>query len=232
MFKTIGVMGAMREEIAPFLEMFPEHTQERVGHNTFYTIWCKKSRIILAYSKIGKVHATTTANIMVLYYGIEALIFSGVAGGLDARLRIDDLLLATKLCQADVNLSAFGHPLGFIPESMVFVESDASLNALARTTALALGIELKEGIVATCDQFISNPVHKQALIKNFGAAVVEMEGAAVAFVCHAFNIPFCVLRSVSDQANGQAPDDFDGFLHQSAQTSARFVCEMLEKLID
>ncbi|WP_104706806.1 5'-methylthioadenosine/adenosylhomocysteine nucleosidase [Helicobacter bizzozeronii] len=230
MFKTIGVMGAMREEIAPFLEMFPTHTTEQVGGNTFYTIPYQNSQIILAYSKIGKVHASLTASTMILRYGIEALIFSGVAGGLAPHLNINDLLLATKLCQADVDLSAFGHPLGFIPESAVFIPSDPTLNDLARQTAKDLGIPLQEGVIATCDQFVSDSGRKQEWAQNFGASVVEMEGAAVAFVCHAFHVPFCVLRSVSDRANGEAPGDFDQFLHQSAQTSAQFVFKMLGRL--
>ncbi|WP_104710835.1 5'-methylthioadenosine/adenosylhomocysteine nucleosidase [Helicobacter felis] len=230
MEKVIGVMGAMPEEIAPFLELFGTHTQENIGGNVFYTIPFKGMRIVLAYSKIGKVHAATTAATMCLRYGVQQLIFSGVAGGLAPHLQINDLLLATKLCQADVNLCAFGHPIGFIPESMVFVESNSKLNALAQSVAQDLGIELKSGIVATCDQFISSKERKAELVRDFGADVVEMEGASVGFVCANFGVPFCVLRSVSDNANGEAPQDFDRFLAQSSQTSARFVFNMLEKL--
>ncbi|WP_163565419.1 5'-methylthioadenosine/adenosylhomocysteine nucleosidase [Helicobacter suis] len=230
-FKTIGVMGAMQEEITPLLEIFSQHRAEKVGNNTFYIIPFKNTTLILAYSKIGKVHAATTASIMILRYGVEALIFSGVAGGLATDLEINDLILATKLCQADVNLSAFGHPLGFIPESSVFVESNSTLNALAKDVAHSLNIELKEGIVATCDQFVNNPEIKQTWHKIFGAAVVEMEGASMACICRDFNIPFCVLRSVSDKANGEAPADFDLFLHESAKISARFVYTMLERLV-
>ncbi|WP_104750933.1 5'-methylthioadenosine/adenosylhomocysteine nucleosidase [Helicobacter salomonis] len=230
MEKIIGVMGAMPEEIAPFLALFGAHTQENVGGNVFYLIPFKGMRIVLAYSKIGKVHAATTASTMLLRYGVQALIFSGVAGGLAPHLQINDLLLATKLCQADVNLCAFGHPIGFIPESALFVESDAKLNALAQSVAQDLNISLKNGVVATCDQFVSSKERKVELVRDFGADVVEMEGASVGFVCANFGVPFCILRSVSDSANGEAPQDFDRFLEQAAQISARFVFSMLEKL--
>ncbi|WP_104749965.1 5'-methylthioadenosine/adenosylhomocysteine nucleosidase [Helicobacter cynogastricus] len=230
MEKTIGVMGAMSEEIAPFLKLLGAHTQETIGGNIFYSIPFKGARIILAYSKIGKVHAATTAATMCLRYGVQSLIFSGVAGGLNSSLQVNDLLLASKLCQADVDLSPFGHPLGFIPESAVFVHSDSNLNALAQSVAHDLGIELKSGVIATCDQFVSSKERKAELVRDFGADVVEMEGASVGFVCHNFGVPFCVLRSVSDGANGDAPQDFDRFLDQAAHTSARFVVAMLEKL--
>ncbi|CCM73703.1 Menaquinone via 6-amino-6-deoxyfutalosine step 2 [Helicobacter heilmannii ASB1.4] len=164
---------------------------------------------------------------MILHHKVQALIFSGVAGGLAPNLAINDLLLATKLCQADIDLTSFNHPLGFIPESSVFVESDPQLNALAKSVAQNLNLPLKEGIIATCDQFVSDLKRKQTFVQHFGASVVEMEGASLGFVCRDFNIPFCVLRSVSDTADGTAPADFDAFLHQSAQISADFVYAML-----
>ncbi|BDQ28211.1 5'-methylthioadenosine/adenosylhomocysteine nucleosidase [Helicobacter ailurogastricus] len=230
LLKTIGVMGAMPEEIAPLLAKFSHHTSENMGNNTYYRLKLQDLHIILAYSKIGKVHAATTAATLILHHKVQALIFSGVAGGLAPDLAISDLLLATKLCQADIDLTPFNHPLGFIPESSVFVESDLELNALAKSVAQNLNLPLKEGIIATCDQFVSDPARKQSFVQNFGASVVEMEGASLGFVCRDFNVPFCVLRSVSDTADGGAPKDFDAFLHQSAQVSADFVYVMLEKL--
>ncbi|BDQ27842.1 5'-methylthioadenosine/adenosylhomocysteine nucleosidase [Helicobacter heilmannii] len=226
-FQTIGVMGAMAEEIAPILKKFPTHTSENIGNNTYYHLQLEGLNIVLAYSKIGKVHAATTASTLILHHKVQALIFSGVAGGLAPNLAINDLLLATKLCQADIDLTSFNHPLGFIPESSVFVESDPQLNALAKSVAQNLNLPLKEGIIATCDQFVSDLKRKQTFVQHFGASVVEMEGASLGFVCRDFNIPFCVLRSVSDTADGTAPADFDAFLHQSAQISADFVYAML-----
>ena len=108
---TIGIMGAMSEEITPLLEMYDEYENIEIGGNVYYKISYKNAQIIIAYSKIGKVHAAITASVMILKFGCEKIIFSGVAGGLNKDLKVGDLLLATSLCQHDVDITAFGHAL-------------------------------------------------------------------------------------------------------------------------
>ncbi len=226
----IGVIGAMQEEITPLLEIFPTHIKHHLANNIFYEISHKNSQIFIAYSKIGKVHASITATIMIEHFGCQKILFSGVAGGLREDLKVGDLMLATKLCQHDVDISAFGHPLGFIPESNVYVSTDLTLNHLAKKIARDLHIPLKEGIIASGDQFIHNKEKKQWLIETFKADAVEMEGASVGVVCNLFNVPFCIFRSISDSADGNADVSFDAFLQDAAQTSATFVKEMIEAL--
>lgn len=225
----IAILGAMREEITPFLKKFPNHTQEEVGGNTFYKIAYGKDELILAYSKIGKVHSALSAGTMILKFGCEKLIFSGVAGGLSPKLKVGDLIVATKLCQYDVDITAFGHPLGFIPESSVYIEADPYLIKIANEVAKERGIKLDEGIIASGDSFVASIEKKQWLIQNFHADAVEMEGASVANVCHLLKVPFCILRSISDSADGEADISFDEFLEQAAQVSADFVEAMLNK---
>ena len=172
----IGIIGAMEEEITPILALFPQAQEIALGGNVFYHIAYKGAEIYVAYSKIGKVHSAITASTMILRFGCEKVIFCGVAGGLDTDLAVGDLLLGSKLCQHDVDISAFGHPLGFIPESRVFIETDENLNAIARQVALESNITLKEGIIASGDAFIHSKEKKQWIIENFGAAAVEMRG--------------------------------------------------------
>lgn len=225
----VAILSAMREEITPFLEKYPHYSVQEVGGNTYYLVDAEGYEIILAYSKIGKVHSALSASTMILHFGAEKLIFSGVAGGLNAKLKVGDLVIASKLCQYDVDISAFGHPLGFIPESSVYIQADQKLNALAKTVAQEMGIGLHEGIIASGDSFIASAEKKKWLIETFGADAVEMEGASVANVCHLLKIPFCILRSISDSADGEADVSFDEFLESSAKTSADFVEAMLKK---
>ncbi|RDU69903.1 5'-methylthioadenosine/adenosylhomocysteine nucleosidase [Helicobacter cholecystus] len=226
----IAILGAMREEITPFLKKFPHYTQEEVGGNTFYKIPYNGNELILAYSKIGKVHSALSASTMILKFNCEKLIFSGVAGGLNPKLKVGDLIIASKLCQYDVDITAFGHPLGFIPQSSVYIDSDHSLNQIAKEVAQQKGIDLMEGVIASGDSFIASSEKKKWLIENFQADAVEMEGASVANVCHLLKIPFCILRSISDSADGGADISFDEFLEHSAQVSADFVEAMLAKI--
>lgn len=225
----IAILSAMREELTPFLEKFPNHTQEEVGGNVFYKVAYGEHELILAYSKIGKVHSALSASTMILKFGCEKLIFSGVAGGLSPKLKVGDLIVATKLCQYDVDITAFGHPLGFIPESSVYIEADPHLLKVASEVAKEKGIKLEEGIIASGDSFIASSEKKKWLIENFQADAVEMEGASVANVCHLLKVPFCILRSISDSADGEADVSFDEFLEKAAQVSADFVEAMLDK---
>ncbi|WP_395148271.1 5'-methylthioadenosine/adenosylhomocysteine nucleosidase [uncultured Helicobacter sp.] len=230
----VAIIGAMLEEITPLIQslealQYPI-TKQQLGGNTYYKVCVATDEIYIAYSKIGKVHATITATTMITHFGCEKIIFSGVAGGLAKDLKVGDLLIASKLCQHDVDISAFGHPLGFIPESKTFIEADSTLNDLAHKVAKLIGKELKVGVIASGDQFIASESKKQWIIDAFGADCVEMEGASVAVVCDAFGVPFCIFRSISDSADGNADVSFDEFLESAAKTSAQFTLQMLKGL--
>lgn len=228
-FKTIAIIGAMREEIAPLLEHFKDYETIEKGENLYYKITQKDRTIIIAYSKIGKIHASLTCSTMILHFGAECVIFSGVAGGLQ-NLKVGDMILATSLCQYDVDITAFGHPLGFIPESKIYFDTSTNLNNIARIVAKEQNISLKEGIIASGDSFVFDNAKKQWIIKHFNASAVEMEGISIAVVSSLLNVPFCVIRSISDSADEEANISFDEFLVDSAKKSARFVISMLEKL--
>lgn len=227
----IGIIGAMREEIVPLLTLYKEYESIDIGGNTYYKITYKQNSIIIAYSKIGKVHAALSATTMILKFGCEKIIFSGVAGGLAKGLKVGDLVLATSLCQHDVDITAFGHAKGFIPEGKLFYESDKQLCSMAKEVAASMSLAIKDGVVASGDQFIANQQIKDSIVKEYGAIAVEMEGASVACVCDNFKIPCCIFRSISDSADGEANVSFDAFLESSAKISADFVYRLVDKIL-
>lgn len=224
-------MGAMPEEIAPILEFLQEYRSYEIAGNVYYQGQYKGSDVVVAYSKIGKVFASLTASVMIQHFKAKKLLFSGVAGAISEDLHIGDLIAATKLCQHDLDITAFGHPYGYVPEGKVYVEADKELLFIAQSVAKELGIKLKEGIIATGDQFIADPAKKEWIKKTFNADALEMEGAAVSVVCDAFDVPFFVLRSISDAADMDAGFDFDTFLESSSRVSAAFLRSMLDKLV-
>lgn len=228
---TIGIIGAMREEIVPLLTLYKEYESIDIGGNTYHKITYKQNSIIIAYSKIGKVHSALSATTMILKFGCEKIIFSGVAGGLAKGLKVGDLVLATSLCQHDVDITAFGHAKGFIPEGKLFYESDKQLCSMAKEVAESMSLAIKDGVVASGDQFIANQQIKDSIVKEYGAIAVEMEGASVACVCDNFKIPCCIFRSISDSADGEANVSFDAFLESSAKTSADFVYRLVDKIL-
>jgi adenosylhomocysteine/aminodeoxyfutalosine nucleosidase len=224
-------MGAMPEEIAPILEFVGEYRSYEIADNVYYQGRYKGVDVVVAYSKIGKVYSALTASVMIQHFKAKKLLFSGVAGAIDPSLKIGDLVAATKLCQHDLDITAFGHPYGYVPEGKIYVEADKELLFLARQVAMELGIELKEGIIATGDQFVADPRRKEWIGKTFGAIALEMEGAAVAVVCDAFDVPFFILRSISDAADMDAGFDFERFLESSSRRSAHFIQKMLDRLV-
>ena len=227
----IAIMGAMPEEIEPLLNIFGEYSVEEFGKNKYYTTSYKGIDIVLAYSKIGKVFSTLTATTLIEKFGCEKLLFSGVAGGINPELKIGDLIIASKLAQHDLDITAFGHPYGYVPEGSVYVETDKSLNMIAKKVAESQNIKLIEGVIATGDQFIANEERKGWIQATFNADALEMEGGSVAVVCDALNVPFCILRAISDTADGEADISFDEFLEHSAKQSANFLISMLDELV-
>lgn len=226
----IAILGAMVEEIEPLLETFSEHKMTEYGANKYYEASYKGMDLVIAYSKIGKVHAALTASTMVEKFGCEKLLFSGVAGAINPELKIGDLIIASKLCQHDLDITAFGHPYGYVPEGKQFVESDAALNEAAKKAAAVLNLTLLEGVIATGDQFVASSERKNWIQETFKADALEMEGASVAVVCDNLNVPFMILRAISDSADMDAGFDFESFLKSSAKQSATFLVKILDEL--
>ena len=223
-------MGAMPEEIEPLIEKLDNVTTTIYAANKYYEGTYKGKEIVVAYSKIGKVFATLTATMLIEKFGCDILLFSGVAGAISDELKIGDLIIADGLCQHDLDITAFGHPFGYVPEGEVCIPADVGLRNIAKEVASAKGITLKEGVIATGDQFIANPEKKEWIGEVFKAHAIEMEGASVAVVCNVLNVPFFILRAISDAADMDASFNFDAFLESSAKTSADFILSMVEAI--
>ncbi len=226
----IAIIGAMREEIDPLLAKMDSVVETKYANNIYYEATYKGKEIVIAYSKIGKVFSALTATILIEKFGCKIVLFSGVAGAISSDLKIGDLIIADGLCQHDLDITAFGHPYGFVPEGEVCIPTDLELRKIAHEVAKVKGITLKEGIIATGDQFVACSQKKSWVAETFKASALEMEGASVAVVCNALDIPFFILRAISDSANDEAGIDFDTFLESSAKVSADFILDMVERI--
>ncbi len=225
----IAIMGAMPEEITPILKKLDTYKETKYAKNTYYQGRYKNIDVVVAYSKIGKVFSSLTASTMLQMFGCDILLFTGVAGAVNLELKIGDLVIATKLAQHDLDITIFGHPYGYVPESSVYVESDPDLRELAKIVAKRLGVSVHEGIIATGDQFIASEEKKDFIAKTFNADALEMEGASVAVVCDALEVPFFILRSISDAADMDAGFNFEEFVESSAKVSADFLMAMVDE---
>jgi len=226
----IAIMGAMPEEIEPIISKLESVQTTVYGANKYYEGRYNGQEVVVAYSKIGKVFAALTATILIEKFGCDTLLFSGVAGAINEELKIGDLIIAESLCQHDLDITAFGHPFGYVPEGAVRIPADRALRTLAKEVAKEKGLSLKEGIIATGDQFVASEERKNWIGSTFKADALEMEGASVAVVCNALDVPFFVLRAISDSADMDASFSFDEFLESSAKISADFILSMVDAL--
>ena len=228
--QKIAIMGAMPEEIEPIIDKLDNVQTNVYGDNKYYEGSYRGQEVVVAYSKIGKVFATLTATTLIEKFGCDMLLFSGVAGAISNELSIGDLIIADGLCQHDLDITAFGHPFGYVPEGEVCISTDVGLRNIAKDIAKSKGLTLKEGVIATGDQFVANEERKNWIGTTFKADALEMEGASVAVVCNALNIPFFILRAISDSADMDASFNFDEFLESSAKISADFILSMVDAL--
>ena len=226
----IAIMGAMPEEVEPIVSALDNVTKILYGANTYYEGTYNGQEVVVAYSKIGKVFATLTATILIEKFACDTLLFSGVAGAISNDLKIGDLIIAEGLCQHDLDITAFGHPFGYVPEGEVCISTDVTLRNVAKEVAKAKGLTLKEGVIATGDQFVHNAERKNWIGDTFKADALEMEGASVAVVCSSLDVPFFILRAISDSADMDASFNFDEFLESSAKISADFILSMVEAI--
>lgn len=231
-YRNIGLIGAMDEEIQLFLSGIVDVRKTVKAGIVFYEGHFRKNRIVLCKSGVGKVNAAVCTQILIDQFHVEAIIFTGVAGAVDPKLNIGDVVVSTSCIQHDMDVSPLGFARGVIPfeEKSVF-DADQMLVDLAFEVSerLFAGHTLR-GIVLSGDQFIADRNKVKTLFEEMSGACTEMEGAAVAQVCVKNGIPFVVIRSMSDKADGSAHVNFAEFTLQASHHSFQIVERMLAAL--
>lgn len=231
-YQKIGIIGAMKEEIELFHDHMDQINESAKAGIVFYDGLFHGQPVVLCKSGVGKVNAAVTSQILIDTHGVDAIIFTGVAGAVDPELQVGDIVISTDCLQHDVDVSALGFPRGTIPfeKTSLFV-SDTRLRELAADASGELFSDrTKQGRVLSGDQFIANRETVHQLFTELGGACTEMEGAAVAQVCAMNEVPFVVIRSMSDKADGSAHVNFAEFTVQASENSYRIVNEMLKRM--
>ena len=229
----IGIIGAMDAEVESLCREANAAAPVRIADMDFCEGIFDGRPVVIAKCGVGKVNAGICAQIMITRFGVSHVINTGVAGSLDTRVRIGDLVISTDAVQHDMDARPLGFRLGEIPYSdLFFFPADENLRRIAHTAAVETAPEIGifEGRVCSGDQFIASRTQKETIKREFDGLCCEMEGGAIAQVCHLNHIPWVILRAISDCADDSEEVSYAQFVNDAAQTSARIVRSIIGKL--
>ena len=232
--KCIGIIAAMQNEVNLLLSQADIERVDTVGKVDYHVGNLCGQRVVIAKAGVGKVLAASGMTAMLNRYPVTDVIFTGVAGGVGDDTKVLDEVVATRLIQHDfgqIAADGFEWFAGTNGEAD-YCDCDADLISLAYDAAV---IELGEahvykGTIASGDQFIASAAYVRKLQEDFGAVACEMEGAAIAAVCHNYDIPFVVIRCMSDKADGEAHETYENLADLAADQSSRIVLRMLSAM--
>ncbi len=247
----IGLMAAMPQELQAVLELMPDEHRETVAGRHFWPGHlgaCAQNptgcEVVAVVSGIGKVAAATTATLLLQRYGVDGLLFTGVAGGLGAGVKVGDIVVAQRFLQHDMDASplfprhevpGYGQALFATHTDWTHTLVQASQHTLdnlptwlSHDTVAAFQLQtarVHQGLIVSGDRFVATSAESSALRLALPEALaVEMEGAAVAQVCHDFGVPFAAVRTVSDRADDSAHVDFGRFV---ADVASRYSAQVV-----
>ena len=229
----IGIIGAMEEEVAALKDtMEVQETTEQASMIFCKGVLCGKE-VVIVRSGIGKVNAGICAQILVDRFGVDTLINTGIAGSLDAKIDIGDMVISTDALHHDMDATEFGYPIGQIPrmEALSFPANEELLKKAVQASEKANPeIHTFTGRIASGDQFIASREIKDRIVENFHPLCVEMEGAGIAQAAYLNQVSYVIIRAISDKADNSASVDYPTFERQAIAHSVRLVKELLKIL--
>ena len=229
----VGIIAAMEIEANGIKALLKDKASQRISGIEFTRGTLSGANVVVCVCGIGKVFAAICTEIMILRYSPDCIINTGVAGTLTNELDIGDIAIGIDAVQHDMDTTALGDPRGFIGGiNKVRIPCDPKLVEYIQKAVKSSGINFKAGTVASGDSFISSEAQKNSITEAFPDAVCcEMEGAAIGQVCAVNHIPYAIIRAVSDNADGDSPEDFPSFTEKAAGRSVA-VLEKVIKMLD
>ena len=226
----IAIVAAMQEELAAVLALLPDERKVTVAGRAFWQGHLHGHEVVAVLARIGKVAAATTATVLAERFAVGRVVFTGVAGGLGAGVNVGDVVVASEFLQHDMDAAPLfpRHEVPLYGRSRF--PADAGLAAALHSAASEAMPQSRvhRGLLVSGDRFVSTTAEARALQAELpDALAVEMEGAAVAQVCHDFGIPFAAVRTISDRADDAAHGDFLQFVNTVASPASAAIVEAL-----
>lgn len=229
----IGIIAAMPEELAYLIQHLDNAQEQVVLGNTYHTGTIASHEVVLVESGIGKVMSAMSVAILADHFQVDAVINTGSAGAVANGIAVGDVVIADKLAYHDVDVTAFGYDYGQMAQQPLYFESDKKFISLIQESLSKLEQTWHLGLIATGDSFVAGEDKIKAIKEHFPQVLaVEMEGAAIAQASHALNLPFLVVRAMSDNANHEASVSFDEFIVEAGRRSAQALMTLLQSIKD
>lgn len=222
----IGIIVAEVQEMEAIREIMENINSIDVYNFKIYTGKINDQDVLLVRGGVGKVNSARVCQVITDKFNLDAIINVGSAGGLNDNLNIGDIVVGEKLVQHDFDVTAFGREKGFIPETGKFFESDKDLLEKSKNIKIQNQMILT-GIIGSGDIFLTDTNLKETIKKDYNCCCVEMEGAAIAQVCTLNEMPFLVIRSISDIPNGNNELDFNEYLKLASKNCANFIKQLV-----
>lgn len=229
----LGIIGAMEEEVAELKRRMEIEEVSEVASMSFYRGKLEDKEVVIVRSGIGKVNAAVCAQILIDRFHVDTLINTGIAGSLDAQIDIGDMVISTDAVEHDMDASAFGDPVGQIPQMDTFsFPADEKLIKLAKEVNERINPDIHTwtGRIVSGDQFVASSQVKERLVTLFGAKCTEMEGAAIAHTAYLNKISCVIIRAISDKADNSAEMDYPAFEELAIRHSVRLVCALAAEM--
>ena len=229
----IGIIGAMDEEVAGLKKEMNVASSATIASMEFLEGTLLGKDVVVVRSGIGKVNAAVCAEILAGIYKTDAIINTGIAGSLQAKIDIGDIVVSSDVLHHDMDATGFGYPVGQIPRMDVLsFPADPTLIQVAQEVCEQVNpdIHTHVGRIVSGDQFISDKQLKERITDNFQGFCTEMEGAAIAQTAYLNQIPFVILRAISDKADDSATMDYPTFERKAIEHSVNLVKGMLKRL--
>ncbi|WP_413517646.1 5'-methylthioadenosine/adenosylhomocysteine nucleosidase [Carnobacterium maltaromaticum] len=227
----IGIIGAMEEEILLLKSKMSNKKEWTEAKADFIEGQIGEVEVVLVRCGIGKVNAALTTTLLLAKHDIDLIVNTGSAGGIGAGLHVGDVVIASEMAYHDVDATVFGYSIGQVPQMPARYIANQGAIEKTITAAKKTGLTPVKGLIVTSDSFIASQAQTDVILSNFPDALAsEMEGAAIAQVCYQFDVPFVIIRAMSDVADEEAGVSFDEFIIEAGKKSAEMVLELVASL--
>lgn len=226
----LGIIGAMDIEVDELKRAVKSPVKSKIAGITFVCGEIENVMVCVAQCSPGKVNAALCTQIMIDRFNADAIINIGVGCSLNEAVKIKNIVIASDVCQYDIDSTGCGDPLGYISGlNLIKIKTDPALSEALSRAAINSGERIHRGSVASGDTFIASNRQKKYIAEQFGAVCGEMEGGAVGQVCYANGVPFAVIRSVSDGGDENSYMDYPTFKKIAANISTAILISFIKE---